>query len=93
MNKKEIAEKIYKKLDIKRFEAYNFIDLFIETVAENLNNGNKVVISNFGTLKVVQRQNKRVINPNDNKPMIIPAQRIVKFFPSKKLKDLVMRRK
>ena len=89
MNKKEIAERIYRKLDIKRFEAYNFIDLFIETVAENLNDGNKVVISNFGTLKIVQRKEKRVINPNDNQPMIIPAQRIVKFFPSKKLKDLV----
>ncbi|MCP5102300.1 MAG: HU family DNA-binding protein, partial [bacterium] len=52
MNKKEIAESIFKKLDVKRFEAYSFIDLLIETMAESLAKGDKVVISKFGTFKV-----------------------------------------
>ena len=67
MNKKEISERIFKKLDIKRFEAYYFIDLFIEVMVENLSQNKKVVISNFGTFKVVEREDKRVINPNDKK--------------------------
>jgi nucleoid DNA-binding protein len=87
MNKKEVAESIYKKLQIKRFEAYAFIDLFIETVSEQLMKNEKVVISNFGTFKVVKREKKRVINPNDKNGMIIPAKNIVKFYPSKKLKE------
>lgn len=87
MNKKELAESMYKKMDIKRFEAYTFIDLLIETVVENLNQGDKVVISNFGTFKVVERQEKRVINPNNNDAMMIPARKIVKFLPSKNLKE------
>lgn len=89
MNKREISERMFKKLDIKRFEAYLFIDLFIEVVLENLSKGKKIVLSNFGTFKVVQRQNKRVINPNNKKPMTIAARKIVKFFPSKNLKDIV----
>lgn len=89
MNKKELAESMYKKLDVKRFEAYTFIDLLIETVVENLNYGDKVVISNFGTFKVVERQEKRVINPNNNDAMMIPARKIVKFLPSKNLKESV----
>jgi len=90
MNKKEISESIYKKLDdVKRFEAYNFIDLMIEVIVENLSENKKVVMSNFGTFKVVERQKKRVINPNDKEPMIIPERKIVKFFPSKNLKELV----
>ncbi len=89
MNKKEISERIFKKLDIKRFEAYHFIDLFIEVMVENLSENKKVVISNFGTFKVVDREDKRVINPNDKQPMTIPAGKVVKFFPSKNLKDLV----
>ncbi|MCP4220298.1 MAG: integration host factor, partial [bacterium] len=36
MNKKELAEAIFEKLEIKRFEAYSFIDLLIEVVGENL---------------------------------------------------------
>jgi nucleoid DNA-binding protein len=90
MNKKEIAESIYKKLEIKRFEAYTFIDLLIEVLVENLKEGNKVVISNFGTFKVVERQEKRVINPNNKKAMIIPAGKIAKFLPSKNLKEKIM---
>lgn len=89
MNKKELAESIYKKLDIKRFEAYSFIDLLIETVVENLGEGNKIVMSNFGTFKVLHRQKKKVINPNDKKAMIIPRRKIVKFYPSKNLRELV----
>ena len=90
MNKKEIADSIYKKLEIKRFEAYTFIDLLIEVLLENLKEGNKVVISNFGTFKVIERQEKRVINPNNKKAMTIPAGKIAKFLPSKNLKEKIM---
>ena len=41
MNKKELAESIYKRLDIKRFEAYSFIDLLIEAMVDELKEGNK----------------------------------------------------
>ncbi len=87
MNKKDVAECIYKKLQIKRFEAYGFIDLLIETIGEQLMKKEKVVISNFGTFKVVKREKKRVLNPNDKNEMIIPAQNIVKFYPSKSFKE------
>lgn len=89
MNKKEISEQIFKKLDVKRFEAYQFIDLLIETIVAQLASGKKVVISNFGTFKVVSRQKKRVINPNDKKPMTIKARKIVKFIASKNLKHSI----
>lgn len=89
MNKKDIADSIFKKLNVKRFEAYTFIDLLIEVVIENLKKGNKVVISNFGTFKVMKRLEKRVINPNNKKAMKIPSRKIVKFLPSKNLKEKV----
>ncbi len=89
MNKKEISEIIYEKLDVKRFEAYNFIDLLIDVIVENLSKGKKVVISNFGTFKIIQREKKRVINPNNKEAMIIPPKKIVKFFPSKNLKKII----
>jgi nucleoid DNA-binding protein len=89
MNKKEISEQIFKRLDVKRFEAYHFIDLLIETIVQQLSLGKKVVISNFGSFKVVSRQKKRVINPNDKKPMTIKARKIVKFIASKNLKQII----
>jgi nucleoid DNA-binding protein len=89
MNKKEIADSIYKKFDIKRFEAYSFIDLFIESILEQLDKGEKVVISNFGTFKLIHRKAKKVINPKNRQPMVISARTIVKFLPSRVLKEAV----
>lgn len=89
MNKKEIAESIYKKLEIKRFEAYSFIDLFVEAIVDCLESGEKVVISNFGTFKVVDRKKKKVISPKDNQSMVIPERKVVKFLPAKNLKETV----
>lgn len=89
MNKREISEKMAKELMIKKFEVYNFIDLMIEIMVENLCQGKKIVLSNFGTFKVIKRNNKRVINPNNKQPLIIPAKKIVKFLPSKNLKKIV----
>jgi len=89
MNKKEISETIYERLEVRRFEAYNFIDLLIEVITENLGNNKKVVMSRFGTFKVVERQKKRVLNPNNQAPMFIPSRKIVKFYPSRNLRDLI----
>jgi nucleoid DNA-binding protein len=89
MNKKEIAESIYKKLEIKRFEAYSFIDLFVEAIVDCLESGEKVVISNFGTFKVVDRKKKKVISPKNNQSMVIPERKVVKFLPAKNLKETV----
>lgn len=89
MNKKQIAENIYKKLEVKKFEAYTFIDLLIEAIVEQLTKGDKVVISNFGTFKVVYRQKKKVLNPNNKKKMTIAARRMVKFLPSQNIKNIV----
>jgi DNA-binding protein HU-beta len=89
MNKREISEKMAKELMIKKFEVYNFIDLMIEIMVENLCQEKKIVLSNFGTFKVIKRKNKRVINPNNKQPLIIPAKKIVKFLPSKNLKKIV----
>lgn len=71
---------------VKKFEVYHFIDLMIEIMVDNLAQGKKIVLSNFGTFKVIKRNNKRVINPNNKKPLIIPAKKIVKFLPSKNIK-------
>mgnify|MGYP001283584908 CR=1 FL=1 len=87
MNKKDLSEMIARKLDIKRFEAYQFIDLLIETLVDQMGEKGKIMISNFGTFKVVEREKKRVINPNTRVVMTIPGKKVVKFIPSKNLKQ------
>jgi nucleoid DNA-binding protein len=86
MNKKYLAEEIAKRISIKKYEAYNFIDLFIEVALENLGQGRKLVLSKFGTLIIKKKNKKRVINPITRQPMIITPTKIVKFIPAENLK-------
>jgi nucleoid DNA-binding protein len=89
MNKRELTEAIASKTDFKKFEVQNYIDLLIEVISETLDNEQKVVMSNFGTFKIVKRKKKSVVHPGTNKRMEIPPQKIVKFFPALNLKKKV----
>jgi nucleoid DNA-binding protein len=89
MNKRDISDCIAKKINVKKFEAYQFIDFLIEVMVDNLTKGQKVVISNFGTFKVLNRHKKKVLNPNNQEAMVISPKKVVKFFPSKNLKRLL----
>jgi DNA-binding protein HU-beta len=86
MNKKYLAEEIAKRISIKKYEAYNFIDLFIEVALENLGQGRKLVLSKFGTLIIKKKNKKRVINPITRQPMTIAPTKIVKFIAAENLK-------
>ncbi len=86
MNKKELAEAMLDKLDVRKYEAYSFIDLLIEVLGENLEKGEKILLAKLGTFKVVKRRKKRVINPNNSNAMTIPASKVVRFIPSQNLK-------
>ncbi len=86
MNKKHLAEEIAKKLAIKKYEAYNFVDLFIETVSENLSQGEKIVLSKFGTLIIKSKKQKKVLNPNTRQAMLIPPTKVIKLVASENLK-------
>lgn len=89
MNKNQLAKAMSDSLQVNRYEAYQFIDLLLETMIERLLKKDKIVLSNFGTLKAVVKKSKKVMNPNTRDIMAIPSYRAVKFVPAEKLKNLV----
>lgn len=87
MSKRHLAEEMAQIIILKKYQAYDFIELFIEVVVEQLKTGRKVVISGFGTFSVKERLAKRVRNPADGVMITIPPNKTVKFQPSPKLKQ------
>ena len=55
----------------------------------NIQEGDKVLISGFGTFKVNDRKARKGINPFTKEEIDIPASNAVRFKPSKSLKDAV----
>ena len=86
MNKSELIAAISEKADIKKVDAEKFLAAFIETVSEELKEGNKIQLVGFGTFETSARVGK---NPQTGAEIQIPASIAPKFKPGKALKDLV----
>ena len=74
MNKKELINIVSEKRDLTKKDAEILVNTVFDTMVESMIDGDKVLISGFGTSKTKE-------------PIIIPASRTVSFKPSNRLKD------
>ena len=89
MNKSELIAAISEKADIKKVDAEKFLAAFIETVSEELKEGNKIQLVGFGTFETSERAARVGKNPQTGAEIQIPVSIAPKFKPGKALKDLV----
>ena len=87
MNKKELIDIVSLKKDLTKKDAEALVDTVFDTMIESILNGDKVLISGFGTFKVNNRKERKVVSPKTKEAMIIPASKTVSFKPSNRLKD------
>ena len=90
-NKAEIMEEVADKVGITKKEAGNIIDAAVETITNTLSKGEKVTLVGFGTFQVLNRKARRGRNPRTGEELQIPAKKVPKFRPGKKLREKVIR--
>lgn len=89
VNKNDLAKAIYEVHGgVSYADAQKIIDQILEIIKSRLIQGEKVLLSRFGSFRVVRRKNRRGINPQTGKPIVIPGRRAVSFKPSKYLKSV-----
>jgi nucleoid DNA-binding protein len=69
-------------------DAARIVDLILETVKRRLVTGEKVLLSGFGSFRVVVRRDRKGINPQTGASMTIHGRRAISFRPSKYLKSV-----
>lgn len=84
MNRLDIIKAVAKTLTTKG-EAARAVETTFETVRDALRNGEKVVISNFGTFRVKARQARQGRNPKTGTAVAVPPRKGVRFKASKNL--------
>ncbi|MFQ6862673.1 MAG: HU family DNA-binding protein [Beduini sp.] len=87
MNKKELVEAVSIKKELTKKEAEDLVDTVFDTITDSLLEGNKVLISGFGTFKVNHRKERKGVSPKTKEIMTIPASKTLTFKPSNRLKD------
>jgi len=85
MTKKELVSEIAKRAGLRKADARKALDAMMEAVEAELKEGREVRLVGFGTWKVVERAERKGVNPRTREKITIPARKVVKFIPGKKL--------
>ena len=91
MTKKHLIDLVSRKAHLTKKGATEAVDVFLEEVGRVLSKGEKVVLSGFGTFRVISMKGKTVKIPNTEKLVTIKAHRSPRFTPGKRLKRQVNR--
>ena len=91
MTKREIIELVSRKAHLTKRAATESVEVFLEEVGRVLSKGEKVVLSGFGTFRVISMKGKTVKIPKTDKMVSIKPHRSPRFTPGKKLKRQVAR--
>ena len=89
MNKTELVAAIAEKAELSKKDAEKALKAFTETVAETLQNGDKIQLVGFGTFEVSERAAREGRNPQTGETMKIAASKAPKFKAGKALKDMI----
>lgn len=89
MTKAELIEQLAHSGELNRQSAERIFNAFLEAVKEALCRDGKITLAGLGTFAVEGRECRRGRNPRTGEEIEIPACKVVKFRPSKVLKEAV----
>lgn len=89
MSKTELVTAIAEKTGLTKKDSEAAVNAFVETVTEQLKNGEKVQLIGFGTFEVSERAERVGRNPQTGTEMTIAASKVPKFKAGKALKELL----
>ncbi len=89
MTKSEMAEKLAEKINVKKQQAEEIINIFSNSVIEALASGDKVEIRGFGSFRVRERAAKEGRNPKTGEKVLVPAKKVPFFKTGKDFREAV----
>jgi DNA-binding protein HU-beta len=93
MNKSQLVETIAERTKLPAQEVARVVDAFIDTVRRRVVQGEKVVLSGFGTFYRKARARRTARNIWADQPLTVKPTNVPAFRPGKPFKDAVARRR
>ena len=88
MTKKDIVLRIASETKIKQIDVKRVVQKTLQCIIENLQEGKKVELRNFGVFKIKQRRGRTGRNPRTGEVVPVSPKKVVIFKPG-----LVMKKK
>lgn len=91
MTKKQLIDLVARKAHLTKRGANEAVEVFLNEIGRILSKGEKVILSGFGTFRVISMKGKTVKIPGTEKLVTIKTHRSPRFTPGKRLKRQVSR--
>ncbi len=89
MNQAELIAKVAEQAELDKAQTGRVVDAVLSAVAESLKAGEKVSLQSLGVFDIADRAARQGRNPATGETIQIAASKVVKFRPTKALKDAV----
>lgn len=89
MRKKDLIEIVARKAHLTKKASREAIETFLGEIQKALVKGEKVIISGFGTFRVVSVKDKKVIVPKTGEEKMVKSHRAARFSPGRLLRRKV----
>ena len=89
ITKKQLVEKISNETDQTKVRTKTIVQLFLDTIRQELEHGNRIELRDFGVFEVKQRSSRVGRNPRTGDTVKVPSRKVVAFKVGRKMKQHV----
>ncbi len=89
MNKNDLVDSIASAAQISKVAAEKGLNGLLSSMAEAMEDGERVTLVGFGSFTIVERAPRLGRNPKTGEVVPIPSRKVVKFRPGKRLSEKV----
>lgn len=87
MNNKDFIASLTRKSGRTQTETQHLVSEVITAMSQELENGNSVLVGNFGTFEVKKRLEREIVNPVSHQRMLVPPKLVLNFRPVAAVKN------
>lgn len=89
MTKHQLVDRLAQETGLSRLQVERFLKVMTTTIGNEIQAGNKVAITGFGTFDLGKRAARRGVNPQTGAEIQIPEMPMPRFRAGKRLKEIV----
>lgn len=87
MNNKEYIAELAQQSGYTQTDTQKMVAAVIEQMGDSFEEGNSVLIPNFGAFEVKKRLERIIVNPGTQQRMLVPPKLVLNFRPKESVKD------
>jgi len=89
MNNNDFITELAEKTGYSAEEAQRMVDIVVETMADRFQEGDVVLIPNFGSFEIKRKMERIMVNPSTGQRMLVPPKLVLNFKPNSNWKERV----